>query len=95
MKVNPSIASGNVFSVENAAAKAQLRDAILRHVREHPDAADTADGILKYWLPRTGCEHAQDLVAAVLQDMVNRHWLRAQALPDGEILYLRGDACSI
>ena len=80
------------YSHGDAARRARLCEAILRHVRKHPDVADTAGGIVKWWLPRTGYEDARDHIDAVLEDMVNRHWLRAQALPDGEILYRRGDA---
>ena len=93
MEVNASIALGNnVFSDDDDAAKAKLREAILRHVRTQPDAADTVDGIIGWWLPRTGYADAPDHIDAVLEDMVARNWLQTRKMPDGEILYLRGDA---
>ena len=57
--------NNNVFSDDDDAAKARLRDAILRHVGEHPDAADSAAGIIGWWLPRTGYEDAPDHIDAV------------------------------
>ena len=57
--------------------------------------ADTANAIVKWWLPHTGYEDSPRHIEAVLEDMVNKHWLRREVLPDGEILYLRGDACGI
>ncbi len=54
-------------------------------------AADTADGILGCWLPATGFEDASDHIAAVLACMVAQRRLSAWRLPDGEILYARGE----
>ena len=96
MKEIASIArNNNVFSDDDAAAKARLRDAILRHVVEHPDAADSAAGIIGWWLPDTGYEDAPDHIDAVLEEMVVRNWLQAWKMPDGEMLYLRGDAADV
>jgi hypothetical protein len=69
----------------------RLCEAILRHIREHPLAADTAEGILACWLPRGGFEDAPDYIATVLEDMVDKRWLQVVQLPDGKILYVRGD----
>ena len=95
VKANASTALYEGFSHDDAAARARLCEAILRHVRKHPDVADTADGIVGWWLPRTGYEDAPDHIAAVLEDMVARDWLRALEMPDGEILYQHGDAPDI
>ena len=85
----------NAFYDDGSAAKARLREAILRHLREHPDVADTAEGIVGWWLPRTGYEDAPDHIAAVLEDLVARDWLRTVEMPDGKVLYQRGDAVGI
>jgi hypothetical protein len=95
LQVNTSTALCDVFSNNDAAAKARLCEAILRHVLKHPDVADTAGGIVGWWLPHTGYEDAPDHIAAVLEDMVARDWLHALAMPDGEILYRRGGALGI
>jgi len=91
LDVNTSTALSNVCSDDDAAAQARIREAILRHLQEHPDVADTADGIIGWWLPRTGYEDAPDHIDAVLEDMVARKRVRAWKKPDGEFLYQRGD----
>jgi hypothetical protein len=76
----------------DAAQRARIRDAILHYVQKHPLAADTAEGVLACWLPGTGFGEAQDHIAAVLEEMVAGRQLQARHLPDGKILYVRGDA---
>lgn len=80
---------------DDATRNTRLSEAILSHIRKHPRAADTADGILACWLPRRGFENAPDYIAAVLDDMVAKHWLQTRQLPDGKMLYVRGDAPSV
>ncbi|OFZ96303.1 MAG: hypothetical protein A3H35_17165 [Betaproteobacteria bacterium RIFCSPLOWO2_02_FULL_62_17] len=77
---------------DDAAQKIRIREAILRHIKTYPLAADTADGILACWLPCTGFEDAPEHIAAVLEEMVAKRWLQARKLPDGNILYERDDA---
>jgi hypothetical protein len=76
---------------DDAAQRARIREAILHYVHRYPLAADTAEGILACWVPHAGFEDAPDHIAAVLEDMVAKHWLQPQQLPDGKILYVRGD----
>lgn len=77
---------------DDATRSTRISEAVLRHLREHPLAADTSEGILACWLPRSGFEDAPDCIARVLEDMVAKRWLQARRLPDGKILYERGDA---
>ena len=77
---------------DDATRNTRLSEAVLRHIRKHPLAADTVDGILACWLPRRGFEDAPDYIATVLEDMVAKRWLQARELPDGRILYVRGEA---
>ena len=66
---------------------ARLREAIVSYARLHPDASDTANGILGWWLPATGFEDATLLLHDVLADLVAARVLRATALPDASVLY--------
>lgn len=77
---------------DNAAQRARIHEAILDYIRRYPLAADTAEGILACWLPHTEFEDAPDHIAAILEDMVASRSLQARQLPDGKILYARGDA---
>ena len=76
----------------DATRETQLRKAILAHLRRHPMAADTAEGIVACWLPPTGFEDAPDYIQAVLADMVALRSLNVRHLPDGVMLYSRGAA---
>ena len=73
-----------------AERRARIRETVLRHVTEHPHAADTAAGILASWLPGAGFEDAPDHIEAVLAELCAERWLLARRLPDGNILYVRG-----
>jgi hypothetical protein len=68
----------------------RLCEAILRHLRRHPGAADTAEGIVASWLPARGFERAPEHIDAALAVLVAAGRLRCRPLPDGRTLYLRG-----
>jgi hypothetical protein len=79
---------------DDANRRVRLCEAINRHLRDNPHAADTADGILACWLPRPEFQDARQFIAPVLEEMVKRGLLRQRRLPGGKILYVRGDAIS-
>jgi len=66
----------------------EVVDAILRYLSSHPDAADTSEGIAKWWMP---ADHAAD-TDAVLSALAR---LEAQGLvhrrinADQHVLYSR------
>ena len=66
---------------------ARLREAIVSYARFHPDASDTANGILGWWLPATGFDDATLLLHDVLAELVSAGVLRATSLPDASLLY--------
>jgi hypothetical protein len=49
-----------------------IAGAILGHLHDHPDAADTADGICEWWLRQRGVNRSLDEVQTVLDDLVER-----------------------
>ena len=56
---------------------------ILRYCVKHPDAKDTLDGILKWWLKETresDVQHALDL-------LVSKRWLTARETAPGKKIY--------
>lgn len=77
---------------DDAARRTLLCEAILQHLRAHAYAADTPAGIVSSWLPAHGFADAPDHIDAVLEMMTKKGWLRAHVLPDGRVLYARGDA---
>ena len=61
--------------------------AIADHLQSHPLAADSADGVARWWL---GPAHASVTVAQVeraLNRLVARHAMRSLRLMDGTFLY--------
>jgi len=60
---------------------------ILRYLRAHPQAADTVDGIVLWWLPRQRYEEAVDRVQHALDDLVARGLVGRIRLVDGTVLY--------
>ncbi len=77
----------------DAAQRARIRKAVLRHARRYPLAADTVEGIVMRWLPRAGFECAPDHIDRVLATLVADGLLQTRLLPDGNILFrVRGNA---
>ena len=60
---------------------------ILRYLRAHPQAADTVDGIVMWWLPRQRYEEAVDRVQHALDDLVAQGLVDRIMLVDGTVLY--------
>lgn len=76
---------------DETARTARLCKAILEYLHGHPLAADTADGIVSCWVPRSGFEDAPDHIDAALRHMLAERALAMRWLPDGRILYVRGE----
>jgi len=95
LKENTSGIVRDVFPDRLPSAKLRIRDAIVRHVRQYPDVADTARGIVAWWLPQRGYENAPDNIACVLEEMVAANLLQVMKMPDGQMLYRRGPAIDV
>lgn len=66
-----------------------LMDAIEAHLANHPQAADSADGVARWWLGRQGIHADATEVELALAQLVARHALRQARLADGTVLYSR------
>jgi hypothetical protein len=64
----------------------RVRDAIVDHLRKHPDASDTSDGILMWWLP-AAMQQDPALVEDALDELVTGGVMRRRNLPDGGVLF--------
>lgn len=61
--------------------------AILAYLRAHPQAKDTAAGIVQWWLP-TGAAAAQlSVVQEALERLAAAGLIRAKTLPGGAVVY--------
>jgi phage host-nuclease inhibitor protein Gam len=63
----------------------QLEEALERYCAAHPNAADTVDGVRRWWLGDPAI--ALDDVEAALEALVKRGLLDTRRLPDGSVVY--------
>jgi hypothetical protein len=68
-------------------AAVDVEELVLAYLHRHPAAADTLEGIVRWWLPLQRREDEREHVAAALQALVRSGALRRDVLPDGRELY--------
>jgi hypothetical protein len=56
----------------------------------HPDAADSAEGIQRWWLASTLTEESLDQVRAALERLAAAGRVTRHVLPDGRVVYSCG-----
>jgi hypothetical protein len=61
---------------------------IERYLVTRPDAADTVEGVSRWWLARLGLDAADAEVEAALHLLVARRAILKTILPDGNALYV-------
>jgi hypothetical protein len=70
--------------------EARLREvetAVLAYLQKHPEAADTLEGIVSWWLPQQRYETDRERIGRVLSELVTHGKLRCEHLPGGAVLY--------
>jgi len=75
----------------DSASSTEIEDAVILYLRNHPDAADTLDGIVDWWLPQQRYETARSRIEHVLGRLVAAGLLRRDNLPGGGDLYALND----
>lgn len=66
---------------------ANVQNAINRYFQQHPLAADTVEGIAKWWLPQFGINLPLESVLKVLERMVAAGELSKSEKRDGSVIY--------
>jgi hypothetical protein len=66
----------------------EIVDAILRYLDSHPDAADTVEGIAKWWLPKAWCADARSVLVA-LERLEAQGLVHRRINADRHVLYSR------
>jgi len=66
----------------------EVAEAILRYLDEHPDAADTAEGIAQWWIP-PHCRADRRTVQSALEHLEAQGAVRQRTLADRHVLYSR------
>jgi hypothetical protein len=65
----------------------EVESAVLGYLQQHPDAADTREGIVSWWLPQQRYEIERQRIEQALGHLVERGQLRCDRLPGGAVLY--------
>lgn len=60
---------------------------ILRYLIKNPEAKDTVQGIVRWWLPKDPVERRQDEVQKVLEFLVARSWVTQRETATSQRLY--------
>jgi hypothetical protein len=75
------------MSADDENAVATIADAIRRYLVTHPAAADTADGIQRWWLLPLQHEEPLALVELALDRLVDEGVMRRVVMEDGRVIY--------
>lgn len=67
--------------------ESEIEGAVLDYLHTHPHAADTLDGITRWWLPQQRYVNALSRIETVLHRLVDQGNLQLRRLPDGTVLY--------
>jgi len=65
---------------------------IRRYLEVNPDAADSAEGIRRWWLPPALAEESPGTVEEALDRLVAAGVITRRPLPDGRVLYAKRGA---
>ena len=66
---------------------------ILRYLDQNPDAADTVEGILEWWLPKQSIYEEEKVVKRALDEMVKRNLILASRSSDARRHYRLNTKC--
>jgi hypothetical protein len=64
-----------------------IADEIRRYLSAHPNAADSRDGVLRWWLTRQRIEESADAVQRALDHLVELGLIRVERLADGTVVF--------
>ena len=62
-------------------------EAILQYLQNHPNAADTAEGIAEWWLTEQDANESEVFVEQALNHLVKQGLLKRHVLVEETILY--------
>lgn len=68
-----------------------LREALRSYLDRHPDAADSLEGIGRWWLPEVLRGAPSESLRLAVEALVDSGEMRCSTLPDGTRLYACGD----
>ena len=73
----------------DASDVAAVVEHIRRYLRDHPNAADTVEGMAAWWLPGDARPEPASVVERAINVLLGRHELTRRTLSDGTVIYER------
>ena len=71
--------------------RSEQRTKILRYLAERPNAGDTVDGVLQWWLPLQRCVDTREMVESILEELAAEGLVVRNSLFDGVVVYSAND----
>ena len=75
--------------MQDAARVDAVAGEIRRYLDAHPDAADTVDGVLQWWLPAASASVSRETVEHALDVLVGTGEIVRRIHADGTVIYGR------
>ncbi len=69
---------------------AAIADALRRYLESHPNASDSLEGVMRWWLASERVEAPQAMVRSALAHLVEDEVVEVRVLSDGTRVYLAG-----
>jgi Fe2+ or Zn2+ uptake regulation protein len=66
-----------------------IAEEIVRYLDGHPNAADTVEGIVQWWLARQRYDATKVSVQRALDKLEQQNRIRKSTLPDGATVYAK------
>lgn len=68
-----------------------LRREIIRYLQKNPNAGDSLNGVMNWWIPSAYKKNNVAKIEQVLEQLITEGLVRKTSLVDGSILYRLGD----
>lgn len=72
----------------------RVAEAIRAYLAKHPDAADSVEGVARWWLPVIGLLADIESTEAALVLLARRGLVQRLRAPDGRVMYSRAEQFS-
>ena len=73
--------------VETPLTSSNIQNELMDYIQQHPNAADTAEGIRQWWLIKRVSDYNQDMIQLSLDQLVESHSLRKIKGGNGKEIY--------
>jgi Fe2+ or Zn2+ uptake regulation protein len=80
-------ATGRIVTTNNEEQVRNVAAMIVRYLKNHPHAADTAEGITRWWVMRQRYEDSIQTVQKALELLVEDGVLQGHSLTRGSVIY--------